>query len=184
MKHLPEPLDEMPRISQQIAPQLFLMAHGASDNDELRNLSAVGRLQAARAITRLATSVSQLPQTIVSSPIARARQTALIASQNVQGGPLPVTVDSRLDLSGAETPHDLMSLALDLSYSNTPTLIVTAALELELMACGLCARAPGRRRIPSENTLPRGLHPATIVELSQLEGYWRISQIYSGKNLI
>ncbi|MGE3675082.1 MAG: histidine phosphatase family protein [Polyangiaceae bacterium] len=173
----PETLRDLRQIE---APRLVFMAHGLAENQGARNLSPDGRVQVARVSATLRKRLLVELDGILVSPLPRARQTALIASHALRDPPLPIAVDERLAL-GDEGPSELMRSTQELARASTAKLIVTCALEIELMACGLCAGAPGRRRIPSEATLPRGLAPGSVVALGIREGHWRISAILDGR---
>ncbi len=60
--------------------------------------------------------------------------------------------------------------------------VVTGALEVELMACWLCEATAGRRRIPSERTMPRGLGPNTVIALAREQGVWRVAVVIDGRS--
>lgn len=173
----PETLRDLRQIE---APRLVFMAHGLAENHGSRNLTTDGRVQVARVSASLRNRLLVDLDAILVSPLPRARQTALIVSHALRDPPLPIRVDERLAL-GDDGPADLMRSAQELARSDKAKLVVTCALEIELMACGLCAGTPGRRRIPSEATLPRGLAPGSVVALGLREGHWRISAILDGR---
>lgn len=174
----PETLRDLRQIE---APRLVLMVHGQSENGGQRNLTPDGRVQVARGAASLQKRLGDQIGGIVTSPLPRARQTALIVSHTLRNAPVPIRVDERLEIHDSDGPETLMRLTQELAHATEPQLVVTCALELELIACGLCAVAPGRRRIPSEATLPRGIAPGSIVALGIREGHWRISAILDGR---
>lgn len=173
----PETLRDLRQIE---APRLVFMAHGLAENGGGRSLTPDGRVQVARVSSNLRKRLAMELDGILASPLPRARQTALVASHTLRDPPLPISVDSRLEL-GDDGPADLMRLTRELAHQQSAKLVVTCPLEIELMACGLCAGAPGRRRIPSEATLPRGLAPGSVVALGISEGHWRIRAILDGR---
>lgn len=156
-------------------PRLVVMAHAEAENGGLRPLSDLGRLQSARAAENLARWV-QAPTSIVSSPLLRATETAEIVSRTLAERPLPVRLEPRLALGQQAGHAELIRIAMDFARSSEPLLVVTCPLEVELIVCGMC-NSPGRRRSPTESTLPRGLAPATIVTLALREGHWRIANV-------
>ncbi len=167
-------------LRQIEAPRLLLMAHGLAENSGPRNLTPDGRVQVARVAANLRNRLPLALTEILTSPIPRARQSAVVASHALREPPLPIRLDSRLELDD-EGPSELMRLAHELAREDQARLVITCALEMELIVCGLCAGAPGRRRIPSEATLPRGLSPGSVVALGIGEGHWRVSAILDGR---
>lgn len=161
-------------------PRLVVMVHAEAENGGERRLSSQGRLQSARAAANLA-RWSQTPTSIVCSPLRRATETAEIVSRMLGERPLPVRVDSRLDLDQDVGPAALMRVAAELTRWREPVLVVTCPLEVELIVCGLCSHRSGRRRSPTEATLPRGLAPAAMVALTLSEGYWRIASVLDSR---
>ena len=161
--------------------RIVLQHHGLSSNsspsglDDDRPLAIAGRTSVARIASLLRARGDDPIARIISSPVARAKQTAElmrdVSGVNVEVEEFPALAPARCE------PAELVSILQTIGRSSPHTLVVAQRVEIELAAYGMCLsprRKPTSARGPKDRTLPDGFPPGALVSLRLRDQFWRV----------